>query len=1665
MNEHKTKNTLLKRILKLFATIIAIILCILILSSLLFHFPPVQKKLTNLTEQKLSKQFNTTVQIKEISITLPNRIIINNIFIEGTNNDTLANVGHIQILYNAFALLNKKIEVDFINIENARLNLIKSPQDSTYNYSFITQQQSQKQNDTIQKDSTQKQWTYDLGRLRLQNISLLQFDKITGNKNKVRIGNLHVKAETIKPANNLIEIQNILIKNTSIDITTRSKKIKKPQPFKLDIKLTQFLEIKNVNLNINDHVFHQVTSIDSAHAFIRPEKMNIPDKQIRLQKAAIKHTSLTIKKTKMTRKDSLSIAQFKQKKKSLKKTANWQWSIHNLKLENNAFKLANREIPPPTTHFDANNINLHDITLQAKNIHVSEEDYQGNVEHVSFYDENGFTVNNLEFQLNANNRHAEINNFVLVTPATTFQHTTTIEYPSLQKISTGNIKVNLEQSGIGMKDIVYFVPSLKRQFDICRDTAIILNINGLFKASQNNIGFRKFRFGIGAHTGLNISGNISHYNNIRKLSPDIMLDTFYTSHTTIFRILEDSLKPKNIAIPKRISMSGNIKEIKSRITTDMNIQTSQGYLNMEGVLKRNPQDSTEHYSLQFNTDYQLGQLLKNEQLGAIILNGKIDGTSKQFKNHRLTIEINSDIIEYNDYAYQAITIQGNTTKNYFNGTIASQDSNIRFTLKGQAGLRDSIPKYEAVFDLYTADLQAINLSNRDIRCKGRLQTEFSGNNINNINGTINIYDILVFNGEKKYSTDSVVLRAYNDRNSTDLKADSDFLHIRYTGSVKMQDLEGIIKNHLNHYFQFQDTLIKPTQKQKHFNAYLKITDNKFITDILFPDLVDFEPVLLKASYNDQNTRLKFKTLIPGLQYQSINIDSLTLNIDSDENSMTYATGFNLLQYDSLIINNTNIYGDVLQQTIHNKIVMLDSRGAVHYKINSRLHNKEDALYLHINPDTLILNKKDWDIPAENNIQFIDKQIHTNKFILKRNNEKFVIHTRKQTNDGLNYTDFIFSDFHLSTLFEMAGITKQHLSANINGEVTLIQDTALQGINANFTMSDLFVLNHKMFNTVDINASKTGQANYQATITMKDKKDYIKVVADYHLVGKNDNINANAEIESIHLEKIHPFISGQFSELSGPVSGGFSIKGTTEDPEYKGTLKVNNIHITPKLLNTGFILPEGEITLQNKILTLKNIIVLDRQKNRAKLAGTIGLGQTNNLGLKFSANHFKLLNTKPEADRNFYGNVSANLNADINGTTNAPVIDMKLDILQNTNFYFVTPQKKATIEEEGIVHFIQDDTAQKTIFKQEKSIQSKDTLVNRENKNINLTTNIKIEKGAVLHIIVDPATNEALEVQGNANLSFAMNKGGGQSLTGRYVIEKGKYTLQLYNFIQREFIIQEGSYINWIGDVANAQVHIDAYYKVNTAPISLVSSDLPAMTAEERLIYKNRLPFLVFLNIRGDMTSPQINFNIKLKEKEQNAVVKSKLSQLRQNESQLNKQVFSLLIFKNFVSSPSSTETPSNYEINNTARSGISNLISNQLNQFANQYIKGVDINLDVSSYQQYREQQQVGKTQVELDVSKQFMDERLKVSIGGNVAIQDEIGERIQNKNSFTGDVELEYSLTDDGRYRIKAYNKTDYENVLEGQIRKTGVALTYYTSFESFKNLFTNKNKRKKKQ
>jgi len=94
-------------------------------------------------------------------------------------------------------------------------------------------------------------------------------------------------------------------------------------------------------------------------------------------------------------------------------------------------------------------------------------------------------------------------------------------------------------------------------------------------------------------------------------------------------------------------------------------------------------------------------------------------------------------------------------------------------------------------------------------------------------------------------------------------------------------------------------------------------------------------------------------------------------------------------------------------------------------------------------------------------------------------------------------------------------------------------------------------------------------------------------------------------------------------------------------------------------------------------------------------------------------------------------------------------------------------------------------------------------------------------------------------------------------------------------------------------------------------------------------------------------------------------------------------------------------------------------------------------------------------TQVELGLKKQLFDERLSVQLGGSIDVE---GERARHNQAtdIASDIQIEYRLTKDGRYRLKGFRHNQYEGAIEGQLVETGFGIVYVRDFNYWKNFFS---------
>jgi hypothetical protein len=318
-------------------------------------------------------------------------------------------------------------------------------------------------------------------------------------------------------------------------------------------------------------------------------------------------------------------------------------------------------------------------------------------------------------------------------------------------------------------------------------------------------------------------------------------------------------------------------------------------------------------------------------------------------------------------------------------------------------------------------------------------------------------------------------------------------------------------------------------------------------------------------------------------------------------------------------------------------------------------------------------------------------------------------------------------------------------------------------------------------------------------------------------------------------------------------------------------------------------------------------------------------------------------------------------------------------------------------------------------------------------------------------LIDPVAGDSLVIQGEATLSFTIDPSGKLTLTGRYDILKGSYQLSFADVIKRDFAITEGSSLTWFGSPYEADVDITAMYTVKASVLELIQDQLAGISQEERNKYKQELPIQVYLMMKGKLLKPDIHFRLDLPPEQRGVLsgsVYAKLNELNGQESELNKQVFALLVLSRFVPENPLASSGGTGGLSDFARSSGSQILSSQLNRLSEQYIAGANLNVGLDSYQDYSTGTAEGRTQLKLALSKQLFDERVTVQVGGNVDLE---GRRSQENslNNFAGDLKVLYKLTEDGRWQLQVFRQNSYEGAIDGDITKTGVGVVFMIDFD----------------
>ncbi len=1659
--------------IKILGSIIGIILIIFVCGIIWLQTSTGNEFVRTKVVSYLNNKIGTDVTIKKLSFSLFGQIILNDVVFIDKNKDTLLGGQLLQVNISLLKLISGNIAIQNITLKKVQININRKATDSNYNFQYILDAFASKKKATT---TTSKSTALSINNIALDTIAISYNDAYSQLYSNAFIGNLQSSISSINLDSMRFLVNNFTLKNTSVLVQDKSintqKKIdtssKPNSPFNLFVTNFNIEQLK-VNYTITATKLDYNNLIDTLE--LQNANLNLLKEKFTAKAVTINNSafSLTTNDAGTTKKDtSVTIRDVATKN-------GWLVDIEAIHLNKNNVAINNNAYKPLSNQIDYNHLTLNNLSLQTALVHYNGNNINANILSGSAL-LNTILLQKIKGNVAINEKEATVKNLALLTKNSLINAEGKIVFNSNNKLATISetsvIDIAIDTSYLGVSDLLFFVPVHTRSLSFAlhpsQKILIQTKANGTFKNLTINT--------LDVKTNdnklvLNAKGKVENALDGKQLKYDIIVNKLYADKNMLSASMLAQLKKSNINLPNNILVNGTAKGGLNNVTTKLKLSSPFGLASINGIASNFTDTKNMQYDFAITGNkLQTGKWVNQDSLlGLFTGNIILKGTGTDYKKAIIQTKAAIKSFVVKGYNYNNVNLNATLNKGAFTTKGNIKDENLVSTIDLQGTINNNYPTVKGTIVVDKADLQKLNFTTDTIKISSTIFVDAADLNPKSLN-VILLLDssVITYNGKHLFA-DSISIKGNAANDSTKLFVSAPFAQANMIGKYDYEHLPTAISAFIQHNYLRQNTdTLKVIDQQMVLNA--TITQDSIIKQML-PSLVMEKPAFIYASFDNskQDTSLSLSAKIPNLLYNNLAIENANLNANGLDSTLNFNLATDYVIAGGKKLYNAGMVGDFANNALSVTVKTDDTKQKEYYAISAIIEVLKDETKIHLS-DSLLLNYEKWNVAKNNSIEIKKDGYIVTNFAIDKNKQTLLIANKEATTASPIL--FKINNFNLGDVLAIANQDSSMASGVVTVDAVIDQPiSSLPNVIGTASITDLTYQKVPIGNL----AINTTIGNNQS-ITVKggiSGANNLTIDGGYNI---NDQTFAiSTEIAQLNVKVIEAFSQGQITRSSGNVHGDIYANGTISNPRWKGELVFDSVQLATAMFGSLYKIDNQKLDFEYPNIGLYNFTITDSLNNKVVIDGTVK-NQTDKafaLDLTVNAKNFIAINQPRTPNALIYGVGIVDANMTIGGTSTAPDISGNVTLDNKSDVHYVLPAKNNYKDDmRQVVKFIDIDTIKSFNKRNIIFTSAADTAAKIKYVGLKYNLNLEVKEDANITVLIDPASGDELNIKGKAQLNAGVDQNGIIGLTGVYQLKEGSYNLS-YQFVKKRFNLVEGSTITFSGNPMEAVADITAQYEVETSPKELLGNEITDNSSTLGTAYSQKIPFEVILKIKGTLTKPELSFDIKVKDGADGVnttlgtTIENKLAQYRNDASEMNKQVFALLILGRFIGDRSSdffaTSSSGGTSTTDLAKQSVSKFLAEAVNQIASDLIKGVDINLDLKNYEGDVATNTAARTDLNLAISKQLLNDRLVVTVGKSFTIDgdDPLAKTQDNSNlQFLPDITTTYKLSKDGRYALRAYRKNQYEAILDGYFTETGVAFTLTVNYEKLKEIFQKKNK-----
>jgi hypothetical protein len=523
-------------------------------------------------------------------------------------------------------------------------------------------------------------------------------------------------------------------------------------------------------------------------------------------------------------------------------------------------------------------------------------------------------------------------------------------------------------------------------------------------------------------------------------------------------------------------------------------------------------------------------LLNKSELGSINFDGDVKGKGFKLNQLNTQLKLNIGYIDYNRYHYQNVKVNGQVDQRIFNGSIDINDTQVQLGFLGKIDFNPDLPVFNFQSSIRNANLLALHFTKDTLTLSADLQTNFNGNTIENIQGSISARSIVLKTPSKTHYIDSIEIAANGLDNNRSIELHSDLAEASIKGKYDLLTLPSYFKSVMKKYVPSLRTNIVPFKSQ-HFDVNIQLKKFEPI-GIFAPKLSIPDGAILNGKFDSDSSISTINGYVKTLQYDGIKANNLIVDETTENKQMNiFLTSDRIDLGDSLFVKNVNIATILRSDSLSLNVKLSDKDATNQLDLNGLVEFSADSLAkLSILPSDLVINREVWKIQDKVLFRFDKGKTLVKGFGLSRNNQFIsadgIISTNP--NDELSVG---FKNFDLQSLNPLTKTAGVRLKGILNGRSGLKGLLGKTKLNSGLRIDSLDFNNH-FIGDLSLNADYDDDTKL-ATLSMDIDSKGIKsldIRGTYDANPGQDNLDLDLNMDNTQLIILEPFIRNLVSNL-------------------------------------------------------------------------------------------------------------------------------------------------------------------------------------------------------------------------------------------------------------------------------------------------------------------------------------------------------------------------------------------------------------------------------------------------------------------------------------------------------------------------------------------------------